>query len=102
MAAAGAVTALYMGVRAARFVQGRLMLYGAQQALLQGSVPTYQQNLKAAQRLLKDNFDVESQIIVAMQAELNHLQSMKILTDMPDITASLATLRRLGERSEAP
>jgi uroporphyrin-III C-methyltransferase/precorrin-2 dehydrogenase/sirohydrochlorin ferrochelatase len=30
MAAPGAVTALYMGVRAARFVQGRLMLFGAE------------------------------------------------------------------------
>jgi len=80
----------------------RLMLYGAQQALLQGSVPVYQQNLKAAQRLLKDNFDVKSQVIVAMQAELDRLLAMKLLTDMPDITGSLATLRRLGERSEAP
>jgi uroporphyrin-III C-methyltransferase/precorrin-2 dehydrogenase/sirohydrochlorin ferrochelatase len=30
MAAPGAVTALYMGVHAARFAQGRLMLYGAE------------------------------------------------------------------------
>lgn len=80
----------------------RLMLYGAQQALLQGSVPTYQQNLKAAQRLLKDYFDVESQTVTTMQSELDRLQAMKLLTDMPDITGSLATLRRLGERSEAP
>ena len=80
----------------------RLMLYGAQQALLQGSVPVYQQNLTAAQRLLKDYFDVESQVVAAMQAELDRLLAMKLLTDMPDITGSLATLRRLGERSEAP
>src|SRR3990172_4361697 len=80
----------------------RLMLYGAQQALLQGSVPTYQQNLKTPQRLLKDYFDVESQVVTAMQTELARLQTMKILTDMPDITASLTTLRRLVGRSEAP
>ena len=80
----------------------RLMLYGAQQALLQGNVPTYQQNLKTAQRLLKDYFDVESQVVTAMQTELTRLQTMKILTDMPDITASLTTLRRLVGRSEAP
>ena len=80
----------------------RLMLYSAQQALLQGSIPTYQQNLKTAQRLLKDYFDVESQIITAMQTELTRLQTMKILTDMPDITVSLTTLRRLSGRNEEP
>ena len=80
----------------------RLMLYGAQQALLQGSIPTYQQNLKTAQRLLNDYFDVESQIVTAMQTELTRLQAMKILTDMPDITASLTTLRRLSGRSQEP
>jgi uncharacterized protein HemX len=80
----------------------RLMLYGAQQALLQGSVPTYQQNLKTAQRLLKDYFDVESQVVTAMQAELDRLQTMKLLTEMPDITGSLAALRRLSEQGEAP
>ena len=80
----------------------RLMLYGAQQALLQGSVPTFQQNLKTAQRLLKDYFDVESQIVTAMQTELTRLQTMKILTDMPNITASLTTLRRLSGRGEEP
>lgn len=80
----------------------RLMLYGAQQALLQGNVPTYQQNLKTAQRLLKDYFDVESQVVNAMQAELGRLQAMKLLTEMPDITGSLAALRRLSEQGEAP
>jgi uncharacterized protein HemX len=80
----------------------RLMLYGAQQALLQGSVPTFQQNLKTAQRLLKDYFDVESQVVTAMQAELSRLQAMKILTEMPDITGSLVSLRRLSKQGEAP
>ena len=80
----------------------RLMLFGAQQALLQGSVPTYQQNLKAAQRLLKDYFDVESQVVTAMQTELDNLLAMKLITETPDITGSLAALRRLNERGEAP
>lgn len=80
----------------------RLMLNSAQQALLQGSVPTYQQNLKTAQRLLKDYFDVESQVVTAMQTELTRLQTMKILTDMPDISASLTTLRRLSGRGVEP
>jgi len=80
----------------------RLMMYGAQQALLQGSVPTYQQNLKSAQRLLKEYFDVDAQIVSAMQEELTRLQSMKVLTEMPDISKSLSTLRRLGGRADKP
>ena len=79
----------------------RLMLYGAQQALLQGSIPTYQQNLKSAQRLIKDYFDLNSQSVISAQSELGKLQGMRIVTDLPDITASLTTLRRLsGRRSE--
>lgn len=77
----------------------RLLLNGAQQALLQGSIPTYQQDLKTAQRLLKDYYDVQSPAVGAMQAELNRLQTTKILADMPDITASLTLLRRLSGRS---
>jgi len=79
----------------------RLMLYGAQQALLQGSIPTYQQNLKSAQRLFKDYFDLNSQSVISAQNELGKLQGMRIVTDLPDITVSLTTLRRLsGRRSE--
>ncbi len=79
----------------------RLMLYSAQQALLQGSIVTYQQDLKSAQRLLKDYFDVHSQVITAMQNELAQLLSMKIVTEMPDISGSLSALRRLsGQKGE--
>ncbi|MDO8706422.1 MAG: uroporphyrinogen-III C-methyltransferase [Sulfuricaulis sp.] len=80
----------------------RLMLYSAQQALLQGSIPTYTQNLKSAQRLLKDYFDVNSQIVMATQTELDKLQSMKIVTDLPDISASLTALRRIGGNRAEP
>lgn len=79
----------------------RLMLFGAEQALLQGSVPTYQQNLKTALRLLKDYFDVNSPVVLAMQNEIGQLQTMKIATDLPDISDSLASLRRIsGKRAE--
>lgn len=80
----------------------RLMLYGAQQALLQGSIPTYQQNLKSAQRLIKDYFDLNSQSVISAQNELGKLQGMKIVTDLPDITASLTTLRHLSGRRAEP
>jgi uncharacterized protein HemX len=80
----------------------RLMLYSAQQALLQGGIPTYTQNLKSAQRLLKDYFDMNSQIVMATQTELDKLQSMKIVTDLPDISASLTALRRIGGNRAEP
>lgn len=80
----------------------RLMLYGAQQALLQGSIPTYQQNLKSAQRLIKDFFDLNSQGVISAQSELGKLQGMRTVADLPDITSSLTTLRRLSGRKAEP
>ena len=80
----------------------RLMLNSAQQALLQGSIPTYQQNLKTASRLLKDYFDVSSPVVTAMQNDLTQLRSTKIVSDLPDISASLTTLRRLSGRRAEP
>jgi uroporphyrin-3 C-methyltransferase len=80
----------------------RLTLSSAQLALLQGSIATYQQNLNSAQRLLKDYFDVNTQVVTAMQNELGQLLSMKIVTELPDISASLTTLRRLSGRRAEP
>jgi len=80
----------------------RLMLFGAQQALLQGNIATYQQNIKSAQRLMKDYFDLKSPMITAMQNELTQLQNMKIFANLPDISGSLTTLRRLSGRRDEP
>jgi len=80
----------------------RLMLYSAQQALLQGSIATYQQDLKSAQRILKDYFDVNTQVVIAMENDLGQLLSMKIVTELPDISASLTTLRRLSGQRAGP
>lgn len=80
----------------------RLMLYGAQQALLQGNIPTYQQNLKSAQRLLKDYYDTRSQLVAVTQGELDKLQSTRIVADMPDISTSLDMLRHISGRKSQP
>jgi uncharacterized protein HemX len=80
----------------------RLMLYGAQNALLQGSVPTYQQNVKAAGRWVREYFDTNTQAVAAALAEIEKLQTVKLATELPDISASLETLRRLGGRRTAP
>jgi uncharacterized protein HemX len=76
----------------------RLLLIGSQHALLQGNTATYQQNLKSAQRLLKDYFDVNTQVVAAVSAELEKLQTAKIVTELPDISASLEMLRRVAGR----
>lgn len=80
----------------------RLMLYAAQNALLQGGVPVYQQNIKAAGRWVRDYFDTNTQAVTAALAEIEKLQSVKLATELPDISASLETLRRLGVRRTAP
>ncbi len=80
----------------------RLMLYGAQNALLQGSVATYQQNLKSAGRWVREYYDVNTQAVAATLAELDKLATVKLAAELPDISASLETLRRLGGRRTAP
>ena len=80
----------------------RLVLYGAQNGLLQGSIATYQQNVKAAARWVRDYFDTGAQPVAAALAELDKLQSAKLVAELPDISASLQTLRRLGGRRTAP
>lgn len=80
----------------------RLMLHGAQNALLQGSVPVYQQNVKAAGRWVREYFDTNTQVVTAAVTEIEKLQSVKLAAELPDISASLETLRRLGGRRLAP
>jgi len=52
--------------------------------------------------LLREYYDVNSQVILAMQDDLAKLQDTKVITDLPDISTSLATLRRLGGRKAEP
>lgn len=80
----------------------RLTLYGAQNALLQGSVVTYQQNVKSAARRVREYYDVNTQVVAATLAELDKLAAVKLTAELPDISASLETLRRLGGRRTTP
>lgn len=81
----------------------KLMLYGAQAALLQGDVGVFQQNLKTAQQLLKDYFDLNTEVVIGMQAELEKMRASKLVADLPDISRSLTALRALaGPRESAP
>jgi uncharacterized protein HemX len=71
----------------------RLTLFGAQHALLQGNVAVYRQNLKSAIRWLRDYYDLTSQVTVAALAELEKLESERLVSDLPNIAGSLAALR---------
>jgi uncharacterized protein HemX len=80
----------------------RLQLYGAQQALLQGNIAVYRQNLKSAVHGVKEYFDVNSQITVAMLSELEKLQTVRIASELPNISTSLEMLRQLSSRRTGP
>lgn len=76
----------------------RLMLYGAQQALLQGHVLTYQKNLNTAGRWLTEHFDANAQTVQTARAELDKLRAAPVMSELPDISGSLETLRKATGR----
>ena len=79
----------------------KLMLYSAQAALLQGSADVFKQNLRAAEQMLRDYYDTETQIVAGMQAELEKMRNSKLVAELPDISRSLALLRGVASAPEA-
>lgn len=71
----------------------KLMLFGAQAALLQGNAAVFEQNIKNAEQLLKDYYDTNTQVVIGMQAELEKMRTSKLVAELPDISRSLTTLR---------
>ena len=80
----------------------RLMLYGAQHALLQGNVAVFQQNVDTAARWVGDYFNKESPTVVAIQQELQGLRATPVMNQLPDISGSLDLLRKSAERYRQP
>jgi len=80
----------------------RLMLYGAQHALLQGNVATFEQNVGTASRWVGEYFDKESTTVAAVQKELDALRAAPVTTPLPDISGSLDLLRKTAERYRQP
>lgn len=74
----------------------KLMLYGAQLALLQGNTAVFQQNLRVALKLLKDYYDANTQVVAGMQSELEKMRASKLVAELPDISRSLAALRAVS------
>jgi uncharacterized protein HemX len=80
----------------------RLLLYGAQHAILQGNTTIFRQNLGTVRRWVKDYFDPQAQAVINLQAELDTLMGVKLAAELPPISASLEALRRLPGRKTTP
>jgi uncharacterized protein HemX len=72
----------------------RLMLYGAQVALLHGDVTTVVLNAKAARQWLRDFYDAGTPAVQSAAAELDAILKTRPV-DLPDISASLKALREI-------
>jgi uncharacterized protein HemX len=73
----------------------RLLLLGAQQALLRNDNDVYLHNLKSAKQWVNQYFDTNTQAIRHLNSELDALSSTKLIRKVPDISASLVLLRKL-------
>lgn len=80
----------------------RLMLYGAQQGLLQGHVSIYHQNLRTAARWLRDYFDVNAPAVTGARNDIDKLLGARVTGQLPDLSASLEALRRASGRRTTP
>lgn len=80
----------------------RLMLFGAQAALLQGDTATFEQNIKIASDWIRDYYNTSASPVRAVLAELDQMQKKHLSTRLPDISESLNLLRKLsGKKAES-
>lgn len=79
----------------------RLMLYGAQVALLHGDNATLELNVRAARQWLRDYYDANAGNVQTATTELEAVLHNRP-ADLPDISASLTSLRELAARLNAP
>ena len=79
----------------------RLMLYGAQVALLHGDFTTVENNSKAARQWLRDYYDASTPAVQAAATELDAILKLRAV-NLPDITASLKALREITAKRAKP
>lgn len=75
----------------------RLLLLGAQQALLRNETEIYIHNLGSARRWVNQYFDTHSQAIRHLNSELEALSKTKLVRKTPNISGSLSLLRKLTQ-----
>ena len=73
----------------------RLMLYGAQTALLQGNAAVFGQDVAAAHQWIKEYYDGSAASVQAAENELGHMLNSPFRSKLPDISGSLEQLRRI-------
>ncbi len=80
----------------------RLMLYGAQTALLQGNAAVFDQDVTAARRWIKDYFDSSATSVQAAETDLGQMLNSPFRSKLPDISGSLELLRRIRRTGGNP
>lgn len=80
----------------------RLMLYGAQTALLQGNAATFEQNIQSARQWLGDYYDTNAPAVRSAQADLERMLKAQVSSTLPDISGSLELLRKLSGKKAGP
>lgn len=75
----------------------RLLLLGAQQGLLRNDRVVFTHNLKAAKQWVDDYFDTNTQAIRQLKLDIDQLLKTKMVEKEPDISKSLALLRKLTQ-----
>lgn len=79
----------------------RLMLYGAQVALLHGDFTTVESNTKTAHKWLADYFDASTPAVQAATNELDAVLKARTV-ELPDVSMSLKALREITAKRTAP
>ncbi len=77
------------------------MVQMAELALLRNDGVVYQHSLESVRRWLDDYFDTGAQDVTNLRSQVERLAAVKIDRSMPDISGSLAALRRV-DASAAP
>jgi uncharacterized protein HemX len=79
----------------------RLMLYGAQVALLHGDFTTVDSNTKTARQWLTDYFDASTPAVQSAAKELDAVLKARTV-ELPDVSMSLKTLREITAKRTTP
>ena len=77
----------------------RLMLYGAQVALLHGDGTTFERNLTTARKWLRDYYDLNAAPVQAAMSALDTMLKSRPAV-LPDISGSLRALREIQRKQD--
>lgn len=80
----------------------KLMLRGAQLALLSSEVNAYMDNLAQAANWIKAYYDLESETISKVLTDVAAMRDVTISPNIPDISGSLDKLRTLQQKGDKP